>query len=438
MKNLFFVLLVMFLAATSCKKDDEAKKDDQNNTTEKVFAEFTPEQNKENVQQSGVEFVNELTQLENSASMQTAKSFKAFMELDQPNGNVAKSLPVVNTLVSIASFNAGQSNVMDLYPSLKSFLEDPTMLDEWNDLAAKYTWNSTTEQWDSTGLQNELRIEFPSVEAGTTNNALLKVYNFNTAYVDVPNEGLQEVPVSVSAELTVDGTKIMSVSYSLTLNNEKLPTQLTAQTTIDDFVFSSTLSNTNNTDASVEYLSKHGSKTLMKFVYSMKGSWSQSSIDDFEVNEKIEKVIQSGNVTVQLMDIGAGGSFDVKGFIDGLSSKGLDIYSSDIEGEADMETVVEVINQNVDFSVKYVSTGKILAEMNAQKKSFEDEWYDDNGNLQTGTKWEPEMIMVYADGSKVDMETYFDTGFNDFVTEVNKLITQLNTDFGFGLEPMEY
>ena len=46
--------------------------------------------------------------------------------------------------------------------------------------------------------------------------------------------------------------------------------------------------------------------------------------------------------------------------------------------------------------------------------------------------------LVFGDDSRIDLETYFEEGFNDFIDEVNTLIGELNSDYEWDVEPIEY
>jgi hypothetical protein len=46
--------------------------------------------------------------------------------------------------------------------------------------------------------------------------------------------------------------------------------------------------------------------------------------------------------------------------------------------------------------------------------------------------------LKFGDGSYVDMETYFEEGFDDFIAEVNEIIRDLNGEYNWDIEEIDY
>ena len=48
------------------------------------------------------------------------------------------------------------------------------------------------------------------------------------------------------------------------------------------------------------------------------------------------------------------------------------------------------------------------------------------------------MRLVFGDESLVDLETYFETGWDDFIDELNVMISELNAEYDLYLDPIDY
>ncbi len=49
-----------------------------------------------------------------------------------------------------------------------------------------------------------------------------------------------------------------------------------------------------------------------------------------------------------------------------------------------------------------------------------------------------DLRLKFGDGSFIDMDTYMEDGFDDFIAEINAMITELNGDYEWDLEPIDY
>ena len=101
----------------------------------------------------------------------------------------------------------------------------------------------------------------------------------------------------------------------------------------------------------------------------------------------------------------------------------------DFDWDAADEAAVVEVNKYVDLRVIDVSVNQKIAEVEAYVVYESDSW----------DEWTYiDFRLVFADGSRIDLETYFEDGFNDFVDEVNALISELNSDYDWDIESVEY
>jgi len=99
---------------------------------------------------------------------------------------------------------------------------------------------------------------------------------------------------------------------------------------------------------------------------------------------------------------------------------------------------VEAINQNVSLSLRYAESNEIIALVEAypvsEEYTYQEYWY--NGEWHetpitvTETNYCFDMRFVFADGSKVDAETYFGEGFEDVIDEFEAYLDELENTYG--------
>ena len=94
----------------------------------------------------------------------------------------------------------------------------------------------------------------------------------------------------------------------------------------------------------------------------------------------------------------------------------------------------QIVNELVDAINDHAQLVVVIAdgnEMIARAEAFA--YYDDEWD-----EWYPELRFVFADGSNVDAETYFQTGFSDLVAQINDMIDEFNQEYDINIEPIDY
>ncbi len=441
----FFALLAMI----ACKKD----KDTVDDPFDAKFSKLTVEENKENVENAGIDMVTELGDLEDANAFEVLFHMQELME---GSGSVMASTEILEPARLLASFYRQGVKTGAVYSSLKSTAADPeTLSDMWEQVKAKYTWNFSTDQFDSTGSADALVIEFPGKAADATNTATLTIDNMKFSEVTDPREDwpaeLAEMPKGVEMELEYNGESLMSAEFSGSYKSDGMPTEVGASLTIEDFRFGFTAKHTPSTNASVTFNLKRGSQLLTEIFFSAEGDWSEESIEDntityydthyvevfdydlwmwVETDEidyideysepEIEEIIQNANAHLVFMDIKIAGMVDFKKVGDALRE--LDENEALDEEEASDE-FVEILNENAKLVVVYYEDNKKIADAEAYT-------YDDGGDYY------PMIRFVYADGTKIDASTYVQEELGNFIDELNDLISEINADYDVEIEPI--
>lgn len=125
------------------------------------------------------------------------------------------------------------------------------------------------------------------------------------------------------------------------------------------------------------------------------------------------------------------GEIDVKGLADQVR----------IIEDRDAETEAESIQMDEDIAAeinKYINVRAINSDSNS--KIAEIEAYVVIESNDWGDTWSwINFRFVFGDGSAIDAETYFNEGFENFISEINSLITDLNNQYDdIDLDPIDY
>ncbi|MFW5872748.1 MAG: hypothetical protein ACOCVN_02055, partial [bacterium] len=305
--------------------------------------------------------------------------------------------------------------------------------------------------------------DFPeATENETTNDAELVVYGYNSVIVANPidDEYTGDLPVALKMDVKVSGTTILSYVYSATFNNEGIPSAIATDLTIEDFKFDMDFTN-NTQEISANYKIIHKGDIIMDLGSGGKGTFTEEHVNNnmithtdtwtytdwvynettgeyeavevVETNEwsepEIEEIVNSANAHFRVFDIEIRGNIDVKSLGDRLREIYPDNQSDDFDDDkADADAVVE-INKYLDLRVIDVAAKSKIADVEAYIKEEIEDW---------GSYKYIDFRLVFSDNSPVDMETYFSDGFETFVAEINKIISDLNAEYDAGIETIEY
>jgi hypothetical protein len=90
-----------------------------------------------------------------------------------------------------------------------------------------------------------------------------------------------------------------------------------------------------------------------------------------------------------------------------------------------VQAQVDAINANAELILIYRDSNTKIAEAEAYVESSDDGF--------GGVDYYPSMRFVYADGSKVDVETYINSELDNFYIVMNDFIDKLNAEYDLNL-----
>jgi len=427
----FSVLILSGAILAACGDDD-----DKNSTTNiepefpTEFSDKTVEQNKSELQDNGIDLVNKLTTLKSSSGIQTSIAFSEHVDgatLPESIGGRVASNSGVSLLQTLAEFGKGNATPGKVIDGMRINADDEVSASEIYDaLKGTFTYSAGNNAWTFAQGGDKIIFKFPSTKTGTANNAEYALYDFKSAQVTNTIDGqtyTNEYPTNLKADLTVDGTKKMEYSFSVTYDSKGNPTNLTTSLKIDTFTFAYALTNT-TTEAKLDYSLTEGSTVLFAVGARGKGSFTVGDVAD-----DTDDVVANASAYFQILNVKFSGELDA------------DALRTAVKAAKTEQQVADAYNANYKLTVFYADSKKKIAdgEFYVGKESSEDlvcTSGDGNhdGVISPGEKicqWTMvekdalEVRMVFADGSKADLETYTSVGFADLQTQLEKFVDSI-------------
>ncbi len=412
--------LVLFSA---CKKDAAAP------TAQVVL---TPEQNKTNLQQTGLDAMKTMNDAKNLTSVDNTIHFTDLLNTANPFESAKPStIMPLNVLYALRNFEKTGDQEL-VYASLrqaKSLENDSTIEMGFNDLKGTYEWNANTQKWDKTS-GNDLILKFPSTKNQTTNNASYVVeytpYNGTVYNKDL----IGNTPQKVVAKLTVDSKTLVQFNFDAAYNADGIPSLLEANLKVESYNFNTKLVLTSPL-VSYNYAFTHNGSNILSMGTSLTGNFTKAHLESLNENtvskvEDINKVATSMNAYIQVMNVKLEGNGNVNGIVADVTAKG---------GSKDMSRAnqVDVLNKNLVLKAFYVSTGVKIAHSEFYVDKYTNTYNTwENGQQVTKTeeKEDVNIRLVFDDASKADLETYFGSGFDKLSNDFTQFINDMKSRYG--------
>ena len=462
MKKLSLLLFAgLFITAmvSSCKKDepDSAEK----------FSKLSVEENKALVETAGVDFVKVFRRMESIETIDVIANLGDIMSSSgEPVAILAKDSKLFSTMETFAAAANREKKINDVFDAMASsgeLAEDPESIQQfWNENVGTYNWDPELNDWIIELGGTTFIFKFPSSDVATTNDATLTVYNYTGVNISNPvdEEYTGDLPASLNADLKVGTKTLISILFAAEYNADGVPKVIASDLTIENFKFEIDLTNTTKL-VSVNYKFLENTNVILDLGASGEGLFTEANFDsnthtendtysyyDYRWNPNtqqyeevlvtytdtweetdFEEIINSAKAHFQLFNIAIRGDINVKGLVDQIRIIDGEEESEEINEETAENRRASKINEYLNLRLVNVTNDQILAKAEAYVvKETYSQYMDTYIDFR----------LTFGDESLIDLETYFDSGFNDFITELNGLINDINSDYEVGLENVEY
>lgn len=421
-------LLAASVLLASCSKDNDPASVRPVVEIPTEFSELSAEQNKAQLEDNGLQMVSNLNSLKDTDGVETSISFNHFLSVAAlpENGRLATSNKAVKMLMLLGKFGAGNAKASDVMKGARTQETEPSTPQEYfDDLKGTYTYSAANATWTYTEGGDQIVFKFPATKEGTENNAEFAIYGLTTKHVvNTAAEYEGDVPTGLKADLTVNGQKKMEYSFSATYKDNGEPTSVNTSLTIDAFKFAFDAKNTTSEIGANYSLTKSG-VNLISFGAGASGNFASDNINN---SANGGDVVTSASAYFQIMNIRFAGETDIESLADAMET------AEDIHAQA------AAFDAHTTFVVFYADTKKKIADTEFYGTIEEEEYsycWDTNGDgiedecsTWVETYENIEVRLVFSDGSKSDLETYTNVGFEELEAELTALEEGLEADLG--------
>ena len=438
MKKLIYLASCLSVASFmySCKKETKTTTPttttttNNNNGTGPVIN-YTPEQNKSNLQQTGLDAIKEMDEAKNMKVIDNIIHFSELVDINDPmeklNATTFMPSTILNSLIKF--HETGDVEVVySAMKQTKSLKNDETLETVFNDAKGTYTWNLSTNKWDFTA-GNSLVFKFPATKQNLGNNASYTIdytpYTGNAA----ANELKGNMPNIISAKLDIDNVNYLAFDFKAGYDAEGIPTSLVTSLKVENFNFSLEM-NSSSSNASSKFAFMHSGKNVLAMGFSIAGNFAKSNLENLETNiketEDINKLVTSMSGYFQVLNVKLETSANVQAFTDDIRSKG---GSDNIKNDSDW---ANLINKHLVTSVYYTDRNAKIGKGEMYMKPYTNTYtvWENNQNIQkTETGEEMNVRIVFEDGSKIDIESYLNNGFDKLENELENFLNSMENNY---------
>jgi hypothetical protein len=448
------ILLILCSMVVSCKKDKAAAE---------KFSTLSVEENKANVEDAGINFVDVLNQMQSIETIDVIVNLGDIISSSGGKGKLfLKDSKFYSALETFKAAAMGEKRLNDLFHEMASprdLNEDAESIQEfWNNNTGTYSWNPDISDFDFVSGGNTIIILFPSSDLSGSNDATITFYNYAGVNISNPidDDYTGDLPVSLNVELKRGSNTLITYIYSASYNSDGVPNAIASDLTIENFKFEVDISNDTKV-VSVNYKFIQDGNVVMNMGAEGKGLFTQANYDSnttthtdtysyinyvwnpvteqydpievFYTDEweetDFEEILNSANAHFELFNVAIRGDINVKDLVDQLKI----IDDQDIDDETANNSYAEKINEYMNLRLVNTTNNEIMAKTEAYV-------VNEIGNGYTDSYID--FKLTFSDESAIAIDTYFNNGFDDFVNELNSFINNINSDHDLDIDPVEY
>lgn len=400
-KQLFVLTAAAIVALSACKKSNNGSTETPDDFS-LPYSNLPVEEQKKGLEKSGINFIDEITELPN---VEAVNVIEHLASLNSPAIGENSFTKLVNAVVA-----AKQKQYDKVMEETGGVPVDPAETQALSDFFGVYNWNAQIADWDKVAATDRLELNFPASVNATSNNAKFVMTYKSSGIYFVEGSDKVELPSEVTGKLTVGTKELLTYKSTASYKSDATPTATSSTLTLGAYVVSMSGSN-NGTVAASDFSIKKGEKVLI--ASSSKVDGNTGSISG---NESTTDIVNNANTTFQVMNLKIAGKVDVKT----LSKVENNVYS-----EAAAKKFAEAVNANSALVAINTDDNTVFAKVKCYAKQGVEvsyEWDGTNWYPKETKVWKPAFKLQFKDGSLMEVGTYFETGFDNFIDKLNELV----------------
>ena len=430
MKKLIYLAscLTLVSAITSCKK--EAVNPTTNNGNGAAIT-YTPEQNKSNLQQTGLDAMKEIDEAKNMKVIDNLIYFSELVDINDPMESTKASTLMPIIMVNALTKFKETGNHEFIYSAMKqtkSLSSDTSVESLFNNNKGIYSWNESEKKWDKT-TSNSLIFKFPATKQNSGNNATYTIDYTPYTGTAAATELKGNMPSSLTAKLDIDNTNYLTFGFNANYDSEGIPTAITSNLKVENFNFGLAMTSSAS-EVSSKFSFTHLDKIVVAMGCTFKGDFLKSNLENLENNitktEDANKLVTSMSAYFQILNVKLESSADVQAFTDAIKAKG---GSDNINNDSEWTSL---INKYLITSIFYTDKNAKIGSGEMYMKPYTETytvWENGVAVQKTENKEDTSIRIVFEDGSKIDLETYFSNGFDKLKNEFENFLNSMENNY---------
>jgi len=385
-----FIICVLALSPLfflSCKKEYPSSVE-VNNLTKS-------EESKQVVIKTANDLALEMKDLEKEEGLKHLSQALNFIDFESISPTLSGS-SIVSNLTDYSNVSSSNNKLPNGAYNKSKSLNDEIV--DFETIKGIYTWNFTNEDWDVI-KSDKIEFNFPLLEGVKRNNGILKIdFNYSKGNNILPN---QSTPNNLIAELMFESNSILTYEMRFNYGYTGVPILIMNELRTN-FYSIGYLYNFSNGDVLISQYIRHNSKDIFNNSVEIKGNFNENDAYELTQNydnsniDNLPNDVTSVEYKLQILNIATSFKLD--------NQKILEVQKLD-QNNIDYN----LLNDIVTVKVTNLNNNSILAAT---------EIYDENGSTS--------LRLVFSDGSKISLQSYFDEMSNDIEVFFEESIGNLN------------
>jgi hypothetical protein len=420
MKTMFKSALICMAACTalmftSCEDKVTTEED------ELEYADFTIEQNKENLLIEGYAVMEKMEDMKGMSFVSTVQDLVGLIMFGSLQEETNPILPLLAPLAK------ADKNIMSL-ASLRVSDESMKSLSElFEERGGVYTYNFQADTFDYVPSSTQIIYNFP-VGASTTNNGKLTINNY-TYQLSTTMEEEFEMPKSLSINLSRNDSTLLSFAMTATYHENDMPKN---ENTIISFKEGYTFEQAGSYDPqklSWDFSYSYKNEAFMSGEFNLEGTLDYDSIysnRSESEDDLFDKYLKKVSGSLQFGNIKAEGEMKYAELVEEIDAYDLTGKSMDTTTyNAYIRDMCSIMNKHVKANLQYADSKKAIAKFMYYQQADTFRVYTHRPNMKSK--------LVFSDGSAMD-ESFFATGFEDYNTATRDFVVDLFASYGFDIK----
>ncbi len=390
------IAIALAVGFASCNKDEEGD----------IFSPLGAEADKAKIEESGLGLIEDMRGLSETKFANTSADMVKVM-----NNSSSSAPKIVLAIAQLGDDMAKQKPVQDHFSNLKALAtnNDGVLSSLWAEGKGTWEWNADIEDFDQTSVEgDEIIFMFPASEESTTNNAMLRIYDFEVYDGDFPGKGevmedgtvINEMLKSLYFEMKVDDELIASSNIVMDFSSTGDIENCNLTFNPIPYSFQAELGNVNN---SVSWRYSFLNDTKVIFEHLLSGTY-EGDLDE-------EAMVKTAATSIQVLEVKVVAEINAEAAIKQLAE------STAETSQEEKQAMADALNNHAHLSIRYASDNTIIAKAIAVVVKDDisyggDEWYID-------------LQFEFSDGSLVAAETFFENNLANFESELEKFMEEM-------------